>query len=51
MRFLIKLYKRWQRWRFAKRKPVIAERHSILKEAVRQGNQSPVSRAKRGRYD
>lgn len=51
MKLIKKLRKRWQLWRFAKQKPVIAERRGYLLLAIRQGNQSPVGRAKRGRYD
>ncbi|MGX2948576.1 hypothetical protein [Frederiksenia canicola] len=49
MKLVKKLRKRWQQWRFQRQKPVIAERHHYLKQAILQGNQNPVSRAKRGR--
>ncbi|MGX3066440.1 hypothetical protein [Ursidibacter arcticus] len=51
MKFVKKLRKRWQLWQFQQQKPVIAERHHYLKQAIQQGNQHPVGRAKRGRYD
>lgn len=49
MKLVRKLRKRWQQWWFYQDRPVIAERHHYVKEAVQQGNQNPVGRAKRGR--
>lgn len=39
MKFLKKLRKRWQGWRFQKQNPVVAERHAYLKTAVQLGKQ------------
>lgn len=50
MKLVKKLRKRWQLWRFQRQKPQVAERHQLLKQAILQGNQHPVGRAKRGRY-
>ncbi|AEG42276.1 hypothetical protein F357_gp21 [Haemophilus phage SuMu] len=46
-----KLRNWWRERVFRKRRPAVATRRDLLKMAVKQGNQSPVSRAKRGRYD
>lgn len=46
-----KLRQRLQQWLFYRRRPDLAERHNWLRAAVAQGNQNPVGRAKRGRYD
>ncbi|MCT8607398.1 hypothetical protein KZ467_11395 [Glaesserella parasuis] len=46
-----KLRNWWAERVFRKQKPAVATRRDLLKMAVKQGNQSPVSRAKRGRYD
>lgn len=52
MKKLFRKIRNWWRVRiFRKRNPVVAERRDYLKMAVKQGNQAPVSRAKRGRYD
>lgn len=37
MKLLKKLRKRWQAWRFAQQKPVVAERRTLLLQAVKQG--------------
>ncbi|EQA07866.1 hypothetical protein [Glaesserella parasuis] len=52
---IVKLFKKLRSWWvervFRKQKPAVATRRDLLKMAVKQGNQSPVGRAKRGRYD
>lgn len=47
MKFLKKLRKRWQGWRFAKQNPTVAERRGFLAEAIKQGVENPVGRARR----
>ncbi|MDD6910763.1 hypothetical protein [Actinobacillus minor] len=42
-----KLRKRWQSWRFAKNHPDLAERWGFLTEAIKQGAENPVGRARR----
>lgn len=51
MTLIKKLRKRWQQWRFYRRRPDLTELHNVVRAAVAQGNQNPVGRAKRGRYD
>ncbi|OAQ15011.1 hypothetical protein F480_00225 [Bibersteinia trehalosi Y31] len=41
MKFLKKLRKRWQGWRFAKNHPELAERRHLLKVAITQGKEIP----------
>ncbi|WP_265410838.1 hypothetical protein [Actinobacillus pleuropneumoniae] len=52
---MVRLFKKLRSWWdervFRKRRPAVATRRDLLKMAVKQGNQSPVGRAKRGRYD
>lgn len=52
---MVRLFKKLRSWWdecvFRKRRPAVATRRNLLKMAVKQGNQSPVGRAKRGRYD
>ncbi|MDY2946560.1 MAG: hypothetical protein SOS93_01730 [Mannheimia varigena] len=51
MTLIKKLRQRWQQWRFYRRRPDLAELHNVVRAAVAQGNQHPIGRAKRGRYD
>ena len=51
MKLIKTLRQRWQQWRFYRRRPDLAELHNMVRAAVAQGNQHPVGRAKRGRYD
>lgn len=47
----IRKIKQWWRSRqFRQANPIVAERRDYLKQAIKQGNKNPVSRAKRGRY-
>ncbi|WGE32578.1 hypothetical protein NYR60_02925 [Actinobacillus genomosp. 2] len=51
MKKWIRKIKQWWRSRqFRQAKPITAERRDYLKEAIKQGNKNPVSRAKRDRY-
>ncbi|MDY3123675.1 MAG: hypothetical protein SOW21_04710 [[Actinobacillus] rossii] len=47
MKFLKKLRKRWQGWRFAKQNPTVAQLRGFLTEAIKQGVKNPVGRARR----
>lgn len=47
MKFLKKLRKRRQSWRFAKNHPDLVERRGFLTEAIKQGVENPVGRARR----
>lgn len=47
MKYLKKLRKRWQGWRFAKQHPRVAERRAFITEAIKQGVENPVGRARR----
>lgn len=37
MKLVKKLRKRWQQWRFQQQKPQVAERRTLLLQAVKQG--------------
>ncbi len=50
VRLIKTLQKRWQQWRFYRRRPDLAELHNVVRAAVAKGNKNPVGRAKRGRY-
>ncbi|MEG9490044.1 hypothetical protein [Mannheimia indoligenes] len=47
MKFLKKIRKRWQSWRFHQQKPTVAERRDLLAIAIKQGVENPVGRARR----
>ncbi|WP_193329809.1 hypothetical protein [[Mannheimia] succiniciproducens] len=47
MKYLKKLRKRWQGWRFAKQNPVVAESRSYITLALKLGVENPVMRKRR----
>lgn len=47
MKFLRKLRKRQQGWRFAQQNPVVAERRSYITQALKLGVENPVMRKRR----
>ena len=46
MKFLKKLHKRWQSYRFTQHYPEISERRNLLKDAIRQGKEKPNAQIK-----
>ncbi|AGK01605.1 TPA: hypothetical protein PXF07_000042 [Mannheimia haemolytica] len=47
MKYIKKLRKRWQIWRFLKNHPEVAQRRDLLAIAIKQGVENPVGRARR----
>lgn len=47
MKFLKKIRKRWQSWRFHQQKPTIATHRDLLAIAIKKGVENPVGRARR----
>ncbi|MDD0824361.1 hypothetical protein PTQ27_07785 [Mannheimia sp. AT1] len=49
MKYLKKVRKRWQLWQFYRQQPELKTRHNLLREAIKQGIENPVGRARKGR--